>query len=51
MDDQLDLIKPFMIALGILPEKVINVNGKIYDTDDVPTDYEIIKILRGIKVD
>jgi hypothetical protein len=49
MEDQLDMIKPFMICLGILPERIYNVNGKTHETDDIPLDYEIIKVLRNIK--
>lgn len=49
LSDQLDMIKPFMIALGILPNLIYNVNGKNYNTDDITADIEITKILRDIK--
>jgi len=46
--DFLPIIKPFMIALGLLPVVVYKVNGKDYLTDDVEMDESIIKILRKI---
>ena len=42
-------IKPFLILLNILPEKLYNVNNeKIIYTDLIPMDENIVKILRKI---
>jgi hypothetical protein len=48
MDGYLPEIKPFMIALGILPKFIYNVRGKKWDTDDVPLDMSIVAVLRKI---
>jgi len=48
MDGYLPEIKPFMIALGILPKYILNVKGKNYDTDDVPLNQNIVAVLRRI---
>lgn len=49
MYDQMKYIKPFLILLNILPEKVYAV-GKhdVIDTNDIPMDNKIIEILRKI---
>lgn len=49
MADYLPQIKPFMLALGILPDYVTGVCGKTYITDDVPLDINIVAVLRKIK--
>lgn len=42
-------IKPFLILLNILPEKIYNVNSeKIIYTDLIPMDEHIVKVLREI---
>ena len=48
MDGYLPEIKPFMIALGILPKYIMHVKGKNHDTDDVPLDLNIVTVLRKI---
>lgn len=49
MKNELKYIKPFLILLNILPEKLFNVNNeKIIYTDLVPMDENIVKILRKI---
>ena len=48
MDGYLPEIKPFMIALGILPKYIMHVKGKTWDTDDVPLDMNIVTVLRKI---
>lgn len=43
-------VKPFLVLLSILPEKVYNVGGnrKVIDTNDVAMDQEIVTRLRQI---
>lgn len=50
MKNQLHLLKPFLLALDILPKYVINVGkkGRVIDTDDIPLDPAIITALREI---
>lgn len=48
MEDHLEQIKPFMIALGLLPSVVRGVNGKDHLTDDVAMDEGIVDTLRRI---
>ena len=48
MDGYLPEIKPFMIALGILPKLYMHVKGKNHDTDDIPLDLNIVAVLRKI---
>jgi hypothetical protein len=49
MKNELKYIKPFLILLNILPEKLFNVNSeKIIYTDLIPMDENIVKILRKI---
>jgi hypothetical protein len=50
MEKQLKYIKPFLIMLNILPEKVYNIGkeGKIFITDEIEMDLTIIEALRKI---
>ncbi len=50
MEKQLKYIKPFLIMLNILPEKVYNIGkeGKIFVTDEIEMDLTIIEALRRI---
>jgi hypothetical protein len=50
MEKQMKYIKPFLIMLNILPEKVYNIGkeGKIFVTDEVEMDQGIIEVLRKI---
>jgi len=49
MADQMQFVKPFLVALSILPDKVYNVEvSGVIDTDTVPMDVEIVKTLRPI---
>lgn len=50
MEKQLKYIKPFLIMLNILPEKVYNIGkeGKIFVTDEIEMDLTIIEALRKI---
>ena len=48
MENYLPQVKPFLIALNILPKYVYNVKGKKWDTDDVPLDMTIVAVLRKI---
>ena len=48
MDKYLELIKPFLIILNILPEFVYNIKGKNIETSTISMDNGIIKILRKI---
>jgi len=46
MFDQMKYIKPFLIFLNLLPQFVDNVDGKIFDSTDIPMDERIIEKLR-----
>lgn len=50
MNNQLIYIKPFLVLLNILPEKIYNVGklGNVYNTDDIEMDPVIIEALRKI---
>jgi hypothetical protein len=46
---QFNYIKPFLILLNVLPEKIYNVNDeKVIDTDLIPMDENIVIALRKI---
>jgi hypothetical protein len=46
---QMKYIKPFLIFLNLLPEKIYNVEKEnIIDTNDIPMDTNIVNILRKI---
>jgi hypothetical protein len=43
-------VKPFLILLNVLPEKIYNIkNEYIIDTDTIPMDERVIETLRVIK--
>ncbi len=50
MEKQMKYIKPFLIMLNILPEKVYNIGkeGKFFVTDEIEMDLTIIEALRKI---
>ena len=50
MDKQLKYLKPFLLMLNILPDKVYNVGkeGNIFLTDEIEMDRKIIDVLRKI---
>jgi hypothetical protein len=49
MKEQMKYIKPFLVMLNILPEKIYNVNNElIIDTNLIIMDQEIIKRLRNL---
>lgn len=50
LDGQLHLLKPFIILLGFLPERVggVGVENKTIITSDIPMDEKIVKLLRKI---
>ena len=49
MTDVLSYIKPFMILLGIMPDKIFNVNKEsVFDTNDIIMDKHIVEALRKI---
>lgn len=50
MEKQLKYVKPFLVLLNILPERVYNIGkeGKIYVTDEIEMDQRIIEALRTI---
>lgn len=50
MEKQLKYVKPFLVLLNILPERVYNIGkeGKIYVTDEIEMDQRIIEALRKI---
>lgn len=50
MEKQLKYVKPFLVLLNILPERVYNIGkeGKIFVTDEIEMDQRIIEALRKI---
>lgn len=50
MEKQLKYVKPFLVMLNILPERVYNIGkeGKIFVTDEIEMDLRIIEALRKI---
>lgn len=49
MKEQLKYLKPFLILLNILPNKLYNVGDeKIINTDVIPMDNKIVELLRKI---
>lgn len=48
--DYLDILKPFLILISRLPEKVegIGIEGKVYTTSDITEDAHVVDILRSI---
>ena len=49
LDKQMKYIKPFLLLLNILPEKIYNVNDeKVIYTDNIAMDNNIIEKLRKI---
>lgn len=49
LKDQMKYIKPFLILLNILPDKIYNVNGEsVILTDLIPIDDLIVKRLRKV---
>jgi hypothetical protein len=46
---QYSFIKPFLIMLNIMPERLLNIKDeKIIDTNIIPMDENIVKILRAL---
>lgn len=50
MEKQLKYVKPFLVLLNILPERVYNIGkeGKFFVTDEIEMDQKIIEALRKI---
>lgn len=49
LNPQMRYIKPFMILLNILPEKIYNVNDEVViDTDLIEMDQTIVSLLRKV---
>ncbi len=50
MEKQLKYVKPFLIMLEILPERVNNIGkeGKFFITDEIEMDLKIVEALRNI---
>ena len=50
LQDYYPVLKPFLVLLGYMPDKVtnVNVNNQIIYTSDIAMDENIIKILRNI---
>jgi hypothetical protein len=44
---QMEFVKPFLIYLKILPDKIKLIEGKDYDTIDIPLNQELINKLRS----
>jgi hypothetical protein len=50
LNDHLHLLKPFIVLLGFLPERVtgVGVENKTIISSDIPMDENIVKLLRKI---
>jgi hypothetical protein len=49
LPEQLPVLKPFLIFLNLLPDKLYNVGGKnVVYTDEVHMDQHIVAVLRSI---
>ena len=50
LNNHLHLLKPFIVLLGFLPERVsgISIENKTIITSDIPMDEKIVKLLRKI---
>ena len=49
---QFKYIKPFLILLGVLPEKIYNIKEEaVINTDSIPMDGVIVQALRKVKDD
>lgn len=50
LSDHLHLLKPFIVLLGFLPDKVtgVGVENKTIISSDIPMDENIVKLLRKI---
>jgi len=50
MEDQLQFVKPFLVALEIFPEVIYNVGAKGAKilTDEIPMDTKIVESLRAL---
>jgi hypothetical protein len=45
----LEVVKPFLLFLNFLPDKVCGINGKDIETADIKLDQEAIRCLRDLK--
>lgn len=49
MRSQFKYIKPFLIFMGVLPEKIYNIREEaVINTDDIPMDDAIVQALRRV---
>ena len=50
MEKQLKYIKPFLVLLNVLPERVYNIgkDSKTFVTDEIEMDQQIIEALRKL---
>lgn len=50
LEDYMQYIKPFLIMIGIMPDRIYNVKSKgIIDATLIPLDQKIVTALRSIK--
>ncbi len=47
LEEHLHLLKPFLVLLNILPDKVY-INNNMINTTDIPMDKHIVRVLREI---
>lgn len=48
LSEHLELIKPFLVMLNVLPKRVTRVAGRSWNTDDIAMDSGIVASLRKI---
>ena len=48
LQDQLDILKPFLIMLNYWPKRIDGIDGRVIYDSDVPLDPNIVKTLRQI---
>jgi hypothetical protein len=48
LKDHLQYLKPFLLLMGQMPDRVISADGHLYISSDIPMDQAIVETLRGI---
>lgn len=48
MPAQLDAVKPFLVMLNVLPDRVQSVGGRDWRTDEIPMDSGVVRVLRRV---
>jgi hypothetical protein len=49
MRGYLPYIKPFLVLLSALPDVVVDVDGRDWNTDEIEMDMDVVEVLRSIR--